>query len=602
MYGDIGTSPLYAMRESVAAAGTTEESAVLGIASCVVWTLVLVVAVKYLWVVMRADDAGEGGIIALEALATRGSPRPARTVRALGLLGLFGTALLYGDGMITPAISVLSAVEGLEVVVTGAGRFAVPIACVILLALFAVQKRGTGRIGQVFGPTMLVWFAYLGVTGLVQLIGEPSVIRALSPTYAVRYLLSGGLTPVLVLGSVFLVATGSEALYADMGHFGRGPIALSWSAIVMPALLVHYLGQSALLLRDPAASEQVFYSMGPSALTPVVVALATLATIIASQALISDAFSLTAQAVQLGYLPRVRVIHTSDREVGQIYVPVVNWTLFVAAVALVVGFGSSSRLAAAYGVAVVVTMVITTVLFAVVAVDRLGWSRWRTSAVCAAFLTVDLLFLVAEIDKVPDGGWFPLVVAVGLMVMMTTWRRGTELVRRRIGRGRPLRAVLDRIAADGVQRVPGAAVHMTKSVDTVPSPLLTLLRHDHVVHGRVVLLSVVTERVAVVPAARRDEVEDLGNGFVAITLRFGFAEEPDVPAALAAIVHAAFGLVPEDTVYVLGDDRVVPSPVEGMVRWRERLFAAMSRNRTPAPDHFRLPPDRVLRVGRDLRI
>ena len=596
VYGDIGTSPLYAVRESMVTVGVVDEASVLGVASCIVWTLVLVVAVKYLWVVMRADDDGEGGIIALEALATRGSPRGPRVVRALGLLGLLGTALLYGDGMITPAISVLSAVEGLDTVVDGAGRWAVPVTVVVLVGLFALQRRGTGRIGRVCGPAMLVWFGYLAVSGAAQLVREPSVLRALSPTYAVAFLTGGGATPVLALGSVFLVATGSEALYADMGHFGRGPIAWSWSTVVMPGLLLQYLGQAALLLREPEAVEQLFYLMAPSAVRPVVVGVATIATVIASQALISGAFSLTAQAVQLGYLPRVRVVHTSDRQIGQIYVPAVNWTLFAAATALAVGFGSSARLASAYGVAVVLTMGITTVLFAVVARDRLGWSPARTALVCGGFLFVDLLFLVAELDKVPDGGWFPLVVAAVIMLAMTTWRRGTALVARQLDDGRPLAPFVHQLEQGGVQRVPGTAVHMSRSSSTVPTTLLTMLRHDHVVHERVVLLAVRTERVATVSRARRARVEPVGAGVVSVTLRFGFTEDQDVPTALANIVDDDFGHAPDETVYVLGDDHVVPTPAPGMALWRERLFVVMARNRTAAPDHFRL------RVGREIHI
>lgn len=605
VYGDIGTSPLYAMREAFAGphSPAPTESAILGVVSAILWSLVLVVAVKYLWVVMRADDHGEGGILALRSLALAGTVRPRRVVATLGALGLFGTALLYGDGMITPAISVLSAVEGIGVATHRLEPFVVPLAVVIVIGLFAVQRQGTGRIGAVFGPVMLVWFGYLAVSGLVSLVAEPRVLVALSPTYAISYLLHGGSLAFFSLGAIFLAVTGAEALYADMGHFGKSAIARSWMVVVLPALALQYLGQGALLLRDPSRAEEIFFAMSPGwALLPLV-ALATLAAIIASQALISGAFSLTAQAIQLGHLPRMRVRHTSDREIGQVYVPAVNWLLMLAAIALLVGFGSSARLAAAYGIAVVLTMLITTALFAVVARDRFGWSRPATVAVIAVFAAVDLLFVAANLPKVPQGGWFPLVVGGAIYLVMSTWQTGRALLLSRTGDGRvTVDAFLRSLGERQGTRVPGTAIYLHRNVGQVPPALLVNLERNRALHQQVVLVSVEVDRAARVPRARRATVEDLGGGFVQVVLTFGFADVPDVPEALREIVHPAFGLAEADCTYVLAHEDVVPTDLPGMRLWRERMFAAMHRNAANAADQFRLPPDRVLQVGRRVEI
>ncbi|MFT4744960.1 MAG: KUP system potassium uptake protein [Nitriliruptoraceae bacterium] len=602
VYGDIGTSPLYAMREAFAGAPAPGPTDVLGVTSLIVWSLIGVVSIKYLMFVLRADDHGEGGIIALQHLALRGAARGRRVLAVVAALGMFGTALLYGDGMITPAISVLSAVEGLEVVTASMKPFVLPIAIVILIGLFAVQRRGTGRIGAAFGPVMVVWFGYLAASGAWQLAAEPGVLMALDPLHGIRYLFS---TPraTAVIGAVFLAVTGSEALYADLGHFGRRPIARSWSWIVFPALLLQYLGQGALLLHSPELADALFYRMAPAALLPGVVVLATAATIIASQALISGAFSLTAQAVRLDLLPYLHVVHTSDRESGQVYVPAVNWLLMVAAIALVIGFGSSTRLASAYGVAVVLTMVITTGLFFLVARDHLGWSLTRASIVCGGFLVLDLVYLVGNVGKVASGGWFPLVIGGGVYGLMATWRRGRALVHEQGAHTRrPLDAFVDGIVHGDVQRVPGTAVYLHRSSASVPPALLTNLRRNHVMHERVVIVQVVVLPSARVPGARRDRITSLGAGVTVIELRFGFAERPNIPRALSAIVDPDYGHLPQDTIYVLGQDEIIATPGGGMALWREHLFATMHRNASSRTNHFALPADRSIRVGRRVEI
>lgn len=582
--------------------GPTQDN-VLGVVSAVLWSLLFVVALKYLFIVMRADDHGEGGILALRSLALRDSVRSRKVLALLGALGLFGTALLYGDGMITPAISVLSAVEGIGVATSSLEPFILPLAAVIVVGLFVLQKQGTGKIGAVFGPIMMLWFGYLAFSGILQLLKEPKVLQALLPTHAVAYLANGGSAAFFSLGAVFLAVTGAEALYADMGHFGKKPIALSWTVIVLPALALQYLGQGALLLREPELAEAVFYKMAPGwALLPLV-ALATLATIIASQALISGAFSLTAQAVQLGLLPRMRVRHTSDREIGQVYVPVVNWLLMIAAIALLFGFGSSARLAAAYGVAVVLTMIITTLLFAVVARDRFKWSAPLVWGITIAFLAVDMLFLGANIAKIPAGGWFPLVVGGVLYLVMSTWQRGRELVSERMRNTRvPLDVFLRSLGERPGARVPGTAIYLHRDREQVPPALLANLERNRALHSQVVLVSVVTEGRARVPLAKRCTVRPIEAGFVEVVIRFGFAEEPNVPKALQSIVDPAFGLSEYDSTYILAHEDVMATELPGMALWRERIFAAMHRNAANAADQFCLPHDRVLQVGRRVEI
>jgi KUP system potassium uptake protein len=607
VYGDIGTSPLYAFRESFEGhdIAVTETSA-LGVCSLVFWALLIIITVKYLLLVMRADNQGEGGILALTALVLPPGREQLRGAMAvLVMLGVFGTALLYGDGMITPAISVLSAVEGFEVATPAVERWVIPIAVVILVGLFSVQRRGTGSVGRVFGPVMVVWFGVLAVLGLTQIAREPSVLQAVNPAYAVRYFTNDGLDAFLSLGSIFLVVTGGEALYADMGHFGRKPIEWGWFGLVLPALLLNYFGQGALLLRDPEAIESPFYRMVPDAVVTPLAVLATAATVIASQALISGAFSLTVQAVKLDYLPRVAITHTSGEHAGQIYVPVVNWALMIACVGLVLGFRTSSNLAAAYGIAVTTTMAITTLILARVAMQRWGWSLARTLAVALPLLIIDLAFFTAQLAKIPHGGWFALTVAVVLMGLMTTWRRGRQLVSIRIRRAElPVRDVLRSAHAARVPRVAGTSIFLFKDDGMAPPALLTNLRHNHVLHEQVGLVSVVTTDHPYVPDEERCDVEDLGDGAFRIVLHYGFMQEPDVPAGLAVAAQsdAGFRFDPDEVTYYIGRETVLASNLEGMASWRERLFGFLARSASSAARFFNLPPSRVFEVGSQVEI
>jgi KUP system potassium uptake protein len=600
VYGDIGTSPLYALRETFESPAhelPVVEANVLGALSLIFWALVVIISAKYLLFVMRADNGGEGGILALTSLTTP-LATPARRARTtLVLVGLFGTALLYGDGMITPAISVLSAVEGTTVAAPSMERWVVPIAVVILVGLFTVQARGTARIGRVFGPVMVLWFTTLAGLGIVHLAQDPGVLAALDPTHAVTYFADNGFRGLLSLGAIFLVVTGGEALYADMGHFGRRPIRLGWFGFVGPALVIHYFGQGAMLIEDPGAIDNPFYRMAPSwGIYPLLV-LATAATVIASQALISGAFSLTKQAVQLGYSPRLRIRHTSETEMGQIYVPAVNWALMVACVGLVVGFGSSTNLAAAYGVAVTATMGITTILFYVVAREHFGWSLPAAGALCAAFLAVDVAFLSANLFKIPAGGWFPLVIGAVVVTVLTTWRTGRSLVASRLGANRlPLADYVASVMRRPPPRVPGQAVYLFSTTGLTPPALVANLRHNNALHRTVVVLSIVTEDVPHVLGARRLVTTDLGHGFHQAVLHVGFLDDPDVMEALAD--HGGhLGLDLHSVAFVLGREALRVTRRPGMARWREHLFALMSRNATPAANYFGLPPERTLEIG-----
>ncbi len=595
VYGDIGTSPLYSLRESFEGAGhelVVNEANVLGVLSLILWSLILVISVKYLVFVMRADNHGEGGILALTALVTP-ADRPGRRRMVLVLVGLFGTALLYGDGIITPAISVLSAVEGTEVVTSSFDPYVIPMAVVILVGVFAIQRRGTGTIGKIFGPVMVAWFLVVGGLGAAKIGDAPEVLRAVSPTHAVQFFLDNGTAGFLALGSVFLVVTGGEALFADMGHFGRIPITLSWYGIVLPGLLLNYFGQGALLLNDPEAIDNPFYRLAPEwALIPLVV-LATCATVIASQALISGAFSLTQQAAQLGYVPRLKITHTSAHERGQVYVPAVNWALMVACVAMVVGFRSSTNLAAAYGVAVTMTMAITTVLFYAVARERFGWSKLPTLAVCMVFLVVDLAFFGANIPKIPQGGWFPLVVGAIVFTLLTTWRAGRRLVAERLRKGQvPLSTLVEQLGEEGTPRLPGTAVYLFSLAGYAPPALLANLRLQGAVHERVVVLSIETAEIPKVQPAYRLSRDDLGEGVEQARLRFGFMDDPDAPAELRFTLDD-----PDATTYVIGAEAITVTPEEGIAGWREHLFALMHRNSTAASTYFHLPTDRTFSIG-----
>ncbi|MBI4539473.1 MAG: potassium transporter Kup [Gemmatimonadetes bacterium] len=605
VYGDIGTSPLYAIRESFlkehGVQPTTEN--VLGVLSLIFWSLLVVISVKYLIFILRADNRGEGGILALTSLVTPlGAVRPGGRWM-LVVLGLFGTALLYGDGMITPAISVLSAVEGLEVATPFFEPYIIPITVAILVALFAFQSRGTAGVGRTFGPVTFVWFAALATLGTSHIVREPAVLVAANPLHAFRFFAENRWNAFLVLGSVFLVVTGGEALYADMGHFGRKPIRLAWFAVVLPALLLNYFGQGALLIRDPAALQNPFYRMAPSWAVLPVVLIATAATVIACQALISGAFSLTMQAVQLGYSPRVDIEHTSAREIGQIYIPGVNWALMTACIGLVLGFRSSSNLAAAYGVAVTTTMVVTSILFYVVARERWKWSLPAAIVLAGFFLAIDLAFWGANILKIPAGGWFPLVMGAIVFALMTTWKSGRQILARRMrAPSLPLEIFLRDMAEHPPLRVPGTAVYMYRDPEGTPRTLLHNLKHNRVLHERTVLLSVETEEVPYVPTSERAVIEALGNGFFQIVLRYGFMEDVDVPAALSAIKRDDLQFKPMETTYFLGRATLLATKRPGMAIWRKKLFAVMSRNAQSASAFFRLPPNRVVELGAQIEL
>jgi KUP system potassium uptake protein len=605
VYGDIGTSPLYAVRESFHPSHgiAVSQENILGVLSLVFWSLILVISIKYLVFILRADNRGEGGILALAALCTPMGVRQRSGRWGLVMLGLFGTALLYGDGAITPAISVLSAVEGLEVATPLFEPYIIPITIAILVALFLSQHHGTAGVGRVFGPVTLLWFLTLAGLGLWHVMREPQVLAAANPAHAVDFFRQNGWRGFMVLGSVFLVVTGGEALYADMGHFGRRPIRVAWFVIVLPALLLNYLGQGALLIHTPAAVENPFYHMVPSwALYPVV-AIATAATVIASQALITGAFSLTMQAVQLGYIPRVAIDHTSAREFGQIYIPGVNWILMLACIGLVIGFGSSSSLAAAYGVAVSTTMVITTLLLFVVAREQWGWSLPRVVVVTGFFLSIDLAFWSANIIKVPHGGWFPLVVGALLFALMVTWKRGRLILRERLQDVvLPADLFLHDVRNNSATRVPGTAVFMYSDAAATPPALLHNLKHNKVLHERVVFLVVETESAPHIAATERAAIEDLGAGFYRVTLHYGFMEEPNVPRALGELRDRGLEFKPLETTYFLGRETLLASTKPGMARWRGRLFTVMHRNARTATSFFCLPPNRVVELGAQIEL
>jgi KUP system potassium uptake protein len=604
VYGDLGTSPLYAMKECFFGEHGMQVTPdnVLGVLSLIVWSLIVVISIKYLVFVMRADNRGEGGILALTALVTPlQSHKRGRWL--LIMLGLFGTALLYGDGMITPAISVLSAVEGLTVATPLFTPYVIPITIVILIGLFAIQRRGTGGIGKIFGPVMLLWFIVLGALGIVEVVHNPGVLAAVNPWHAVTFFSRNGWHGFLVLGSVFLVLTGGEALYADMGHFGRKPIQYAWFGLVLPGLLLNYFGQGALLISDPSAAANPFYRLAPSwALYPMVV-LSTMAAVIASQALISGAFSLTMQAVQLGYSPRVEIAHTSETERGQIYIPAINWGLMLACIGLVLGFGSSTNLAAAYGVAVTTTMVVTTLLFAVVARERWQWSLAKVVPLAGTFMLIDLAFFAANIIKIPHGGWFPLVVGAVVFTLMSTWKKGRGIVAQRLHAGTlPPELFLQDVKNNSPIRVPGTAIFMYGDPNGTPPALLHSLKHYKALHQQVVFLGVSTDEVPHVGVADRVRVEVLGQGFFRITLRYGFMDEPDVPEALKLAKADGLDLRPGHTSFFLGRETLIATKRPGMAIWREKLFALMSRNARSATSFFRIPPNRVVELGAQIEI
>ena len=598
VYGDIGTSPLYSLRETFSEHHDipVEPTSVLGALSLIFWSLIIVVTIKYVFVVMRADNEGEGGILALTALVAS-SDEARRRRRQLVFAGIVGAAMLYGDGAITPAISVLSAVEGLRIVTPSFAPYVIPASVIILVGLFAIQRRGTELVGRIFGPVMVVWFAVIALLGIVATIGNPEVLAALNPWYAVKFFTTYSTRAFIALGAVVLVVTGGEALYADMGHFGVRPIRFGWLAVVLPALVLNYLGQGALLLQNPAAVESPFFLLAPEwALLPVVI-LATLATIVASQALISGVFSLTNQAIQLGFVPRLEVRHTSADVHGQIYLPAINWTLMVACVGLVLGFGSSTNLAAAYGVAVTATMLITTVLLAVYAREHWRWGMLKIGLIIGGLGLVDLAFFTSNLLKVPQGGWFPIVLAALVTFVMTTWIAGRRYLHEKIKRGRqPQRALIKSLTESNVPRTQGTAVYLFGTPGAIPPAFLSNLRHNHAIHESIVFLAVRMSRSPRVHRARREEIEHLGSRFYQVTLNYGFMEEPNVPAALDHLIaEVAFNA--NDTTYFLGKERVVASKGVGLHGIRERLFDFLHRNTRSAADYFKLPPERVVDIG-----
>ena len=604
VYGDIGTSPLYALKEVFAhnRVPLTPDN-ILGILSLVFWTLTVVVSLKYVVLILRADNHGEGGLIAMLALATHAVREKPRLRKRLMLLGIFGTAIFFGDGVITPAISVLSAVEGLEVAAPGLHQYIVPVTLVVLTALFASQRFGTRAVGRAFGPITLAWFATLAVLGVVHIARNPDVLVALSPLYALGFLVAEPAISFVALGSVVLCVTGAEALYADLGHFGKRPIRIAWFTVAMPALVLNYFGQGALLLADPAAVKNPFYEMAPAwALYPLIV-LATLATVIASQALITAAFSVTKQAIQMGYLPRLRIVHTSVREAGQIYVPFVNWSLYAAVIFAVVVFGSSSKLASAYGIAVTIDMTITTVM--TYYVIRYAWGL--PLAVCVAatgfFFAVDLMFLAANIVKVFEGGWFPLVIGAGMCLLMVTWKRGRNLMAARLREDSiELPLFLESVFLSPPLRVPGTAVFLNSEKGSTPFALLHNLKHNKVLHEQNLFVTVTHHEVPWIGFDRRCEVESLGHDCWQVTLHFGFKNDPDVPDALRLLEGRGVELEDMETSYFLSRDTVVPTFGGGMAMWREKLFASMHRNAAAAADFLNLPTNRLVELGTKVEI
>ena len=601
VYGDIGTSPLYALQVAFHGqhAIPLTPGNVLGVLSLIVWSLIVVVTIKYVTIILRADNKGEGGILALMALVQHGRMEGAAAPHRLFLLlGVLGTAFMYADGALTPAISVLSAVEGLEVAAPGLTAWVIPATLGILLGLFLFQRKGTAGIGAIFGPLMLLWFATLAVLGTIQIVQAPTVLEALLPEHAVRFFSEDLRRGFLVLGAVYLAVTGGEALYADLGHFGRRAIQLAWLTVALPGLLLNYFGQGALLLRNPAASVSPFYHLAPAwGLFPLIL-LATAATSIASQAVISGAFSLTRQAVQLGYAPRIKIEHTSSREIGQIYVPAVNWTLMLVTASIVVGFGSSSNIAGAYGVALSCEMVITTMMFFVVSREIWRWPLLGSLLVVGVFLTVELAFLGANSLKIPQGGWFPLVAGAIVFTLLTTWKRGRELLYARLReRAVPMEILLGDMKADPPLRVPGTAVFMTPNPGATPPALVHNLAHNKVLHEHVVFLTVLTEEVPVVPPPERVRAENLGDGFYWITARYGFMQDPSVPDILERVGEFGVEARLEATTFFLGRETLLTTERPGMPRWREALFSFMSRNALRATAFFKIPPDQVFEVG-----
>ena len=608
VFGDIGTSPLYAFRETFIGAHPLELDRihVLGVVSLIFWSMTLVVTIQYVTITMRADNKGQGGSLALVALIS-GVMRKSKYGWLAILLGVFATALFYGDSMITPAISVLSAVEGLAVVQPGLGHLVIPIALTLLIFLFLLQSRGTAKIGALFAPVMFVYFAVIATLGIIQIIEHPSILFAFNPWYAVQFFITDGVKAFLALGSVVLAVTGSEALFADMGHFGKKPMRVAWYGFVMPALLCNYFGQGAMILSLDAAGaaeaiQSPFFIMAPEVLRLPLVILATMATFIASQAVISGSFSVTHQAIQLGFIPRLTIKHTSASEAGQIYIPFVNWAIMIAVILLVLTFQSSSNLASAYGIAVTGAMFIDTCLLAIVMVVLWKWKLWFTIPLLAIFFIVDGAYFAANLTKVPDGGWFPLAVGGVAFVILTTWAKGRQIMRKNMAESAMPIEVFTKSAANSATRVPGTAIFMASSSAGVPSALLHNIKHNKVIHERVVILTVNIKDVPTVDPEKRCEVKDLGNGFYRLILHFGFMQETDVPEALKRVKGCGMEFDMMTTSFFLSRQTLLPSKKPEMMIWREKLFAWLLRNAATAMEFFKLPTNRVVELGSQMEI
>jgi len=605
VYGDIGTSPLYTMKESFLGPHplAVDPLHIFGVLSLIFWTLMMIVTFKYVSVAMRADNRGEGGSFALLSLIARNLEAKKRWTATLVMLGVAATCLFYGDAMITPAISVLSAVEGLEIVQSSLQPLVVPISIAILVGLFLVQSRGTAKVGNMFGPIMLLYFAVLAVLGVMNIVHHPEIVGILNPLWAVKFFAYNPKLAFLALGSVFLCVTGAEALYADMGHFGRKAINFSWLTLVYPCLVLNYMGQGALLLSNPHAAINPFYLLAPDALRLPLVILATVATIIASQAVISGAFSVTHQAVQLGFLPRLRTEHTSEKALGQIYIPVVNWGLLLMVIVLVLGFRASSNLASAYGIAVTGTMLITSIMLGVMMIYVWKWNRMIAVGATALFVVVDSAYFASNVTKIPDGGWFPLLVAAISFTVLTTWAKGRQLMRKRLADSALPLSVFIKSAAASVHRVRGTSVFLSSSAEVVPAALLHNLKHNQVLHQRVLILNVKVEEVPHVPDEKRIEIHDAGQGFYRVILHYGFMQEVDIPRDLAAIKTCGEPFNMMSTSFFLGRQKLVTSKkVAGMALWREKLFAWMLKSSESAMEFFKLPTNRVVELGSQLQI
>jgi len=605
VYGDIGTSPLYMLKTAFsgthALALTTAN--VFGVMSVVFWALVIVVTLKYITLILRADNNGEGGILALTALVSRGLAKQERRRWWLVGFGIFGAAMFYSDGMITPAISVLSAVEGIELVAPGLHPFVVPVTLVIIVGLFAIQRHGTASVGAFFGPLMVVYFIVLAVLGALQIIRYPEILAALNPVYAFRFFADAPVAAFLSLGAVVLAVTGTEALYTDMGHFGKAPIRRAWLGFVMPALLINYFGQGALILHDPSAVKSPFYLLAPDwALIPLVI-LATCATVVASQAVISGAFTLTRAAIQMGYCPRLKILHTSEKQIGQIYVPFVNWILFIAVILLVLTFRTSSNLAGAYGIAVTMAMLIDSILIFVVMRRLWHWSPWLAVAIAAPLTLIDITFLAANSLKIPDGGWVPLAIGGVIFMLLTTWKRGRAVLMDRLSEDAlPLNQFIESIEVAPPIRVDGTAIFMTSTLDSVPHALLHNLKHNKVLHQRVVFLTVIMRDVPFVDDAERMEVRTLGCDFYQFLAYYGFKEDPDIPELLEESGRRGFEFEMMETSFFVSRETLIPTGAPGMALWRERLFASMSKNAVKASEFFRIPTNRVVELGTQIEL